>query len=166
MSEIVAQFGINPWLLAAQIVNFLVLLWLLKRMFYQPLLKIIEERRRMIAQSLERAAEIERKLEQVEQEQSRILNQAEVEAKKVIAEATKKADELIKEAEHQARTQAAQILHKAKLDQEAQRRKLYREIKAELAQLVVTSLEKILEDVLDQQTQRKIIQQTLRRIHD
>ncbi len=71
--DILNEFGIKPILLAAQVVNFLILLYILKRFLYKPILKVLNERKNKIADSLKNAEEIERKLVEIsEEEQKRI----------------------------------------------------------------------------------------------
>jgi len=50
--EILKEFGIQPTLLLAQIVNFLIILFVLKKFFYKPIIKVLDARKKRIEVSL------------------------------------------------------------------------------------------------------------------
>ena len=60
--EFLKDFGVNPILLLAQIVNFTVLLILLKKFFYKPILKVLEERKHKIETSVTQTQKNQNKL--------------------------------------------------------------------------------------------------------
>ena len=71
--EILKNFGIQPTLLLAQIVNFTIILFVLKKFFYKPITKVLEERKRRIEESLKNADEIEAKLQKTAEKTAQIL---------------------------------------------------------------------------------------------
>ncbi|NOY15014.1 MAG: F0F1 ATP synthase subunit B [bacterium] len=155
---------INWAQLIGQIINIFVLVWLLNRFLYKPLLKIIDERNKKIKEGLELA-------KKNQQERQKI---AELEKQK-LAEAERRVMAIMQQAKQEAAKQAKQIIQQAqaKASQEAekQRRLLLEEleqekdkIKQETAELVVTVTEKILSDVLDQKQRQEIINKQLQRL--
>ena len=64
--EIIRNFGIQPVLLLAQIVNFLIILYLLQKFFYKPIVKLLEQRKKRIEESLKNADLIEEKLKKTQ----------------------------------------------------------------------------------------------------
>ena len=97
MDEIIRVFGINWKLLAIQAVNFGLLLILLHRFLYKPLLKVIEERQMHIKKGVENAALAEQKLGEAEGQKRVILSDATGVAEAVIRKAEARATEI---AEH------------------------------------------------------------------
>lgn len=112
MSELIHQFGIEWKLLLAQIVNFFILLVVLKKFAYGPIMNILKERKKRIEEGLLAAEESQKKLGEAEKEKEAILTEArkeslgiiqksEVTAKKkegqILAEASKKADGIFQE---------------------------------------------------------------------
>lgn len=162
MDEVVKQFGVSPILLAAQIVNFLILLFLLKKFAYKPLLEMLQKRRDIIAQSLKNAQEIEQRLASVEEERSKQLKMAAEEAKQIISEATKAAGELMEES--RARTEQEILKLQAKNSElmERQKEQLQKEIRAELADLVVLGLEKVAKKTLTEREQKEMVETTIK----
>lgn len=162
MEEVVKQFGVSPILLAAQIVNFLILLFLLKKFAYKPLLEVLQKRQDTIAQALKNAQEIEEKLKSVEEEREKRLKKASEEAKSIIAEATKAASELMELSRVRTEQEILKLQVKNNELMERQKQQLQKEIRAELADLVVLGLEKVTKKVLSQKDQKDMVAQTIR----
>lgn len=162
--EILSEFGINGWLLAAQVVNFLILLFILKKFFYKPLLKVLDERKTKIAQSLKNAEEIEKTLAKTEEDREKRLDKATVEAKQIITEATSSATQIIEEAHTKASLDIEEMVKKGQAAIEAERERLHQEIKAELADIVGIALEKVTDKALTAKEQKVLIEKTVKDI--
>ena len=113
MNELIKQFGINWRLLLAQAVNFLVLLYILKRFAYTPILNMLRKRKEEIAKGIllrdeaeENLAQIgvlkETTIEEAKKEALEIVSKGEVIAKEkreaILAETVKKSEGIITEA--------------------------------------------------------------------
>ncbi len=159
--EVLKTFGVQPILLAAQVVNFLVLLFLLKKFAYKPILEILVKRREVIAKGLKDAANIEKRLLEIEEEREKKLKQAADEAKGLITDASKAATQLIAEAREKAQTDIAKMIKKSNEQMERERDQMKKEIKAELADLVVLGLEKVAQKTLTTSEQKEMVKQTV-----
>ena len=164
MDQILNQFGIKYILLLAQVVNFLVLLWILKRFLYKPILKVLEERKQRIAESLKNAEEIEKRLAETEKESEKKLSVASIEAKKILEETNKSVAQIIEEAHFRANKDMEEIVKKGQESINAEREKMHQEMREELAQIVVTALEKVTGKVITIKDQKKMIDDTVKRI--
>ena len=71
--EFLKEFGIQPTLLIAQIVNFLIILFILKKFFYKPIIKLLDDRKKKIEESLKNAELIEERLKQTEEKSAQII---------------------------------------------------------------------------------------------
>ncbi|MEK7092668.1 MAG: ATP synthase F0 subunit B, partial [Patescibacteria group bacterium] len=85
--EIIQQFGIQPIMLAAQAVNFLIILYVLKRFLYKPMLSVLKKRKDEIALGLRNAEEARILLEKTAEAEKNVLKLAQAQAKKMIDEA-------------------------------------------------------------------------------
>src|SRR3989304_5856480 len=85
--EFLKEFGIQPTLLIAQIVNFLIILFLLKKFFYKPIIKLLDDRKKKIEESLKNAEEIEERLKQTEEKSAQIIEEERRNSRNLIAEA-------------------------------------------------------------------------------
>lgn len=162
--EILTQFGVDLRLLIAQIINFTILLIVLKFILYKPILKMLEDRRNRIIEAEENAANIEKRLEKIEKEREKIVEDASKEATKLLEEATKNSGEIIAEAHEKASNDIESMVMKAK-DQIAQDRDQMRaEIRAELAELVTSAMTAVYAKKLTKSDQEEIIKQTLKSV--
>lgn len=162
MESFLKDFGIQPILLLAQIVNFLILLFLLKKFLYGPIVKVLDQRKQTIEESLKNAEKIEANLAKTEEDYDKKIEKAATEARKIVDEATKSASEIISEARTQASTEMQDILKKGQDSIEMERQKMQQEMRAELTQLVINTLEKVTGKVVSKKDQIDIIEKAVK----
>lgn len=144
MEQIVSVFGINWKLLLIQGVNFGLLLAVLYKFLYKPVLHMVDTRRLKIENAIRDAEKAEAELGQAEAEKARILR-----------EATMKGDDLIDAAKKHAETEEHNIMKDAHrkavhLLNEAERRtnrehdEMIQKAEREVARMAILSAEKIL----------------------
>ncbi len=164
MNEIVKEFGIQWPLLVASIVNFVILLFLMKKFLYKPVLKILDERKEMIEKSVKTAEQIEKDKEKTEERIKVSLRLANDEAMKVIARshasAEKAKDVIIKEAE----IKAGEIVEQAKEEIKRERERASAELKAESANLISEALKKIIIERKDDIDDERLIKEVAEKI--
>lgn len=159
--EILAKLGIDWKLLIAQAVNFLVLLWVLRRYAYGPLLRALEARTKRIEQGLKDAETSKSKLASVLDEERRILAKAREEAHTILTTAetrAKQRDSLMLE---DTKEKINRMIAEADQRLSENQAKLLREAKAELADLVLLSTQKVLGARVDAKLDRSVIEQSL-----
>lgn len=160
--EILQTFGIKPILLAAQAVNFIILLLILKRFLYKPILKVLDERKQKIAQSLKDAEEIEKRLEQITREREKRLDEAAKEAKGIISDATDGGNKIIKQAHEKAAKDIEKMVEKAQKSMELERDGLHREIRAELGDIVAAALERVANKTLTEKDKKELVERSVK----
>ena len=156
-----AQLGINGPFLLAQIINFIVLFLLLRRFLFPPLLRMLDERKRRIAEGLA-AADIARK--EAEAERARLMAQIEAERKEAqarIAAASAEAERVKAEIVAQAQREAEAIKAKAIAEAEAERQRILAEAHKQIAELTVLATERVVRRGLDESLQRRLIEDFL-----
>lgn len=160
--EVLAKLGIDWKLLIAQAVNFIVLLWVLRRYAYQPILKALEARTKKIEQGLKDAASSQERLQKVVEEE-----------KQVMAAAREEAHDILIKAEAGAKERDARMLQetKGKIDKmitdadahlAEEKARLVREAKAEISGLVITATERVLGGVVDAGVDTKLVDAALK----
>jgi F-type H+-transporting ATPase subunit b len=105
--EILQSLGIDWKLLLAQIINFLVILFLLKRFAYKPFLKILRDRKEIIKQGVEKSEKAEKMIQAIK-----------VKRDKILTNAQKKAQQLFKQNEKRGEEKALQIIEGAHKEKE------------------------------------------------
>jgi F-type H+-transporting ATPase subunit b len=130
-------FGVDWPHLTAQIVSFGIVCAVLYWFAYQPILRMLEERRRQIAQGLENTEKINAKLASIEAERQGILAEARVKAGEIVADARDVAKRLREQETQRAVASAEQILVKAREAGALEREIMLHELKREVGRLVV-----------------------------
>jgi F-type H+-transporting ATPase subunit b len=87
MTELLESLHIEWPLLIAQIVNFLILLAILGRFVYKPLMGILSQRREMIAQSVEKSQQLDAQFKEAQEHRAKELTKARREAQSIIVQA-------------------------------------------------------------------------------
>lgn len=164
MEKILSDFGINPILFAAQIVNFLVLLFILHKLLYKPVLKLLDERKKKIEESLANAEKIQKELEETELKREEILNQSINEAKKVVDEANVAAAQIHADAQAKAKADMEVMMEQGVQMIAGEKEKMKTEVKAEVAAMISMSMEKVLGKALDSKMQDKLVEDAVKTI--
>lgn len=138
--------GIGLWTLVA----FALLLVLLKRFAWKPILASIDERDKKIKDALERAATIQQESEQQMAEQRKVLVQAQEQASRILGDARKNADAIRDQLVEQAQNEKSKIIRSATDEIESMKHQIKTELREFSAELAVNAAEKILKDQLDQ----------------
>ena len=158
------QFGINAWLLAAQIVNFGLVVFVLYKLAYKPILKVLDDRREKIENSLKQAEAVEHRTEELEKEVDAKLKKAKKEADAIVAEAREVAEKSRNDLMVKTNNEVTKMMEKAKQDIENQKERMMDDIKQYVVQTSLLVVEKILSEKLDKGTQEKLVQESLKEI--
>lgn len=131
-------------MLLAQIVNFLIILFVLKKFFYKPIVRALEDRKKRIEESLANAQVIEEKLQKTDEKTNQILEETRNNAQIIIAQAKEEAARVV----DQATVEARQIIEAAKIEAKAQmeieRHQLEKQLERQTMGLVVAVVKKVL----------------------
>ena len=147
--DALANLGIDIKLLTAQVINFALLLLILRRFAYQPMLQLMDERSARIEQGLKDAEAAAKKLRSVEEEEKMILAGARQQAKELLVETDRAAKErdTIKLSETEARIKKLLSDAEAKLADD--RTRMVEDAKRELSETVMLAVEKLLKEKAD-----------------
>lgn len=164
MQEILNQFGVQPILLLAQIVNFLIVLYLLKRFALKPILQVLKDRQTTIADSLKNAEKAQEALDKATEKEKEILTLAQEQAKSTLQDARLQAADIAKTAEDSTREQVERMLTDAhkKIDKQTE------DAEKQLAQKVTTiaadMLKSSLKGMLDDKEQEKVVERATKNL--
>lgn len=156
--------GLNGALLISQIVNFVLLIILLKRFAYEPVLKMLEERSDKIAKSLEEAKRIEEELKNTEETKISEIRKAKEEAQDIVKKAYETATINEQKSIDETKRKTQEIVQHAKEEIQREKDKSVREAKEEISELAIQIAEKIIKKNLDADTQKKLAEETLSKI--
>lgn len=157
-------FGFNSWLFFSQIISFCIVAYLLQKFAYQPILNVLEERRKKIAEGLANAEKIRQQLAESEQRYQEILAKANLEAQKMIDEARTSAAAVKEKETQRAIGEAEQILAKAREAAALEHTKMLTELKREVGRLVIGTTAKVTGKVLNADDQKRLSDEAAREI--
>ena len=150
------KLGINWGLLIAQLFNVAVLVWLLTRYLYGPVLNMLNERTRRIQESLQDAEQVKEQLARAKQDYDAELARARQEAAGILAQAQERARAQEQEIVAQARTEAERIRTEAREQAVQERDQLLRDLKSQMAELVTMTATRVLGEELKSNHDRLI----------
>lgn len=159
--EVLHKLGIDWKLLIAQGVNFLVLLFILKRFVYKPMLAFLEERAKKIEAGLHNADAASKALEKAESEQKRLLAEAQKEARGIVEEALAVAKRRDAEQLEKTKAEIASLLETSQKNITEEKERALREAKAELGELVILATQKLTGAKIDAAADNDLIKKAL-----
>ncbi len=162
--EILYNFGFQPILFFAQIVNFLIIYLVLKKYLYKPVLKILQDRRQQIEEGIKKAEESARLLEETVQKEEKILKEAQEKAKKLIEEAKAQRDAIIKQTEEDTKKQVDAMLQEARSQIAYETKLAEKRIAINISKIAVEFLEKSLHDLFGEKEQEVVIKNAIKQI--
>lgn len=161
MGEFFSAFGVDPLKLAFQIVNFLLLLYLLNRFLFQPVLGRLDERQARITKGLEQAEAAARDRALARAEREAAVAEARREAQEMIARATKIADDSRAEIVATARAEAEKLTVRAREEITAEKERAIAELRGQVADLALEAAGKLVRSEMSGATQRRLVEEFL-----
>ena len=158
MGETLQTLGIQWPKLIAQVVNFAIVLFVLWKFAYRPVLAMLELRREKVAESIANADKIKEELAATEAKRLEVLNQANDQANKLIEEARAAAARVQAQETQRAIAMAEQIVAKAREATTQDHAKMLIELKREVGRLVVQTTAAVTGKVLTPEDQRRLIE--------
>ncbi len=138
------QLGIEWELLASQIVNFLLLMVILRLTLYEPVLRMLEQRKERISQSMKDAERVASAAQEAEAEKSRVLDAARREAQEIRAQATRDTEKIAQEIRSRAEQDATEVRMKAQEDAQKQVQTALSDANRQIAELAILATEQLL----------------------
>ena len=162
MESLIDTFHIDIKLLIAQTINFAIVISVLYFFALKPLIQVMKDRTMKIEKSLEDAKKIEEKLSKTDQEYNKAIGKAKKEANIIMEKANAAAEEKKQDLIKKAKDEIGQIINKEKEQMQIEKARTLKEIKKETADLVVVSLEKILQEKMDNKKDSELIKKIVK----
>jgi len=156
-----AALGIQWQQLLTQLFSFLILIGLLWRFAYRPILNALDARSERVRASMAQADRIERQLAETEQRNEQILTEARREAQQIVVNARELGDKQIAQARDAARDEAQKQLQISLAQLRAEEQRAKNELRQEYADLVIRAASRVVRQELDPRKHVTLIDQTL-----
>ena len=154
----------DPGLFIWTILTFLVLLWLLAKFAWRPLLQALESRQELIRKSLDDAQEARRELERLHVESAQILKEARVQADSIISQTRSDGERLREEMRQKARAEADTIVRTAERQIQLETARALQQIRHEAADLSVMIASKLIQRNLSKEDNERLIEDALSQV--
>jgi F-type H+-transporting ATPase subunit b len=164
MSGILQIFGVEWPAFIAQCIAFVLVLFILKRYAFGPIIIILEERRRRIAEGQENAEKIKKQLAESERKYQEILDRANTQAQALINDARASSDALAQRRQEEAAAEAARIIDRAHQATVQEHDRVLNEVKRELGRLVIDTTSRVTGKILTSEDRRRIDEETASQI--
>jgi len=158
------KFGLDLPHFGAQVISFLIVAGALYVFAYKPILKVLEERRQRIAESLANAQKIKEELAKTSIARQEVLSLANDQANQLIEEARAAAARVQEQETQRAIATAEQIIAKAREAAAADYARMLAELKREVGRLVVETTAKVSGKVLTADDQQRLAEETNRQL--
>jgi F-type H+-transporting ATPase subunit b len=164
VEQIARTFGVDWSHLVAQIISFSIVCLLLHRFAYKPILKMLEERRQQITTGIVESEKIKAELSQTEILRRETILKAEAQATELIEGAHAAAARMKEQETQEAIAVAEQIIAKSRETARQDHARMLTELKLEVGRLVVQATAKITGKILTADDQRRLAEETSRRL--
>ena len=154
----------DPGLFIWTILTFLVLVTLLAKFAWRPLLEALERRQKTIAQALEDAQKARQELERLQKESQQMMMAARNEADAIISRSRSDAEVLREELKQKSRAEAAAIVKNAERLIQQETARAVQQIRQEAVDLSVTIASKILQRQVSKEDNEALIEETLKQV--
>jgi F-type H+-transporting ATPase subunit b len=138
------QLGITWPLLLSQIFNFLLLIVILRAVLYEPVLKMLTQRKDRIAQSMREAERVAAAAQEAEADKAKVLDVARREAQDIRSQAARDAEKIAQEIRSRAEQEATELRMKAQEDAQKQVAIAMTDANKQIAELAILATEQLL----------------------
>ena len=161
MEAIATTLGLNWQGLLWHLANFVVLLWLLQRFLFKPVVGMLDARSQRVRDSMEQADQARRAAEQAEADRQTLLAETRREAEQIRARADEQAKRILADADARAKERQQLVEQQAEATARQIEERVMAQVRAQLADLVVTAVDRVTRGALDANAQRGLVQQFL-----
>ena len=158
--------GINPWTALFTFCNFMITFLLLKKFFFKPVKKMIDDRQKEIDGMYADADEAKKNAQMAETQYAQKLREANTEASAIISQAAQTAREKGDSILAEARQEAARMKEKAEDDIRLEQKKAVNQMKDEISHMAVAIAAKVAQKEIREQDHEALIEQFIEKLGD
>lgn len=161
MKEVLYNIGFDWQVALANLVNFLIIFWVLKKWVFGPVGALMDKRQETIEQGVSQAHDAKEQLANAQQASEDLVKQSKQDANQIIAEAQEKADAVVAGASEKADAKAQGIIDDAHVKIDQDRKNMEKDLFAKTASLVTLGVQKILDEDLTAEQNERVTKRAL-----
>ena len=155
------SFGLFFWVA----IIFVILIVLMRKFAWKPILEALNDREEGISKALEAAANAKKELEQLNEDNERIIKEARAERDTMLKEAREIKDKIVTDAKEEANEQAEVIITNAKNAIEIEKQAALAELKSEIAGISISIAKKVIKSELaSEAAQLELVEKSLKEV--
>ena len=158
------KLGIEPKLLLAQIVNFILFFILVKKFIVKPFIQFLDQEKKKDKEKEDALTKIKKSEEQLTEQERKLKDKAKRELDAILIEAKKDGQQIRADILKQAEIDAEEIKTSMKKQLDEERERLYKDIREKIADVSLYLVNEGLKEALDVETKRKITERILRNL--
>lgn len=162
--EIIKNFGVDWYLLGAQIINFLILFFLLKKFAYKPIFEMLQKRKETIQESIKNAEDAKLALEKATEQEKKILKKAQESAQQILTDAKAQADQLLEETKERTHTEVEKMISEAKEKMAQDTKEMQKQLAVSTAALAVDMVKDVVSGVFTEKEQKEMVEKMTKKI--
>lgn len=157
------QLGIDVQVILFQVANFFILLYILKRFLYKPVIDMLEKRKQTVIQNQQLKEDLDKKMDDIHKQQESLLAETREEARGIMDQAREQGEQIQESLRAEGKKQADQIVEKGQQEVEQLKDSIKREMREEVSTIAVNVTQKVLEEQLTPEQKTKITEDAIRR---
>lgn len=163
-AAVLGTFGLRGDVFAAQLVNFLLVLLVLWKFAYKPIMKMLAEREAKIAKSVVDAEAIEHRVREFEVEREALLTAARKEAQQIVTEAMAQSDVRRNEMIDAAKREVERVIAKGKAALETDREAMLRDVRKDIVDIAMKAAARILHEGVTEKKSQSLAEEVVRKM--
>ena len=161
MDLITPDFGLFFW----QIIVFLILVFLLTKFAWKPIMKAVDEREKTINDSLQAAEQAKVEMLHLKEDNKKMMQEAREERDQMLRDAQAMKKRLMDEASQEAAKKSSEMIEKAQATIQSEKKMAIKELKSQVGMLSVEIAEKVLKSELkDEKAQKSLVEKMLKEV--
>lgn len=153
--------GVNGTFLLIQIINVCILIFVLNKIVYKPVLQLLEKRKKKIEEGLVLTEKLQKEQEKLEVHKKKIIEEANLESRLIIDNARKSAKVVEGTLLKEAKIKADNVVEKGKADLVIRQKEMEKMLQTKMIDAVMSLTQKLIGDILDQDKKQLLIKKRL-----
>ncbi|MBT4153464.1 MAG: F0F1 ATP synthase subunit B [Candidatus Magasanikbacteria bacterium] len=159
--ETLGKIGFDWRMGLFNLINFLIIYWVLKRYAFGPIMKVINERQEKMKEGMDNYKKSQSELQMAEQKAQGIIDEAKVAANKVVEQSHDDSKQVAEDMKNKAKTEIESLIAQAKKNIDIDKQDMKDTLRKETVELVVLAVEKVLGERMDGKKDETYIQEIL-----
>jgi len=154
------------WTFVFNLINFGILLYLLKRLLFKPALEYLDRRREQVAGRIKRAKEDEQRAEELAKQRLDQLQQARDESRHIIEQGREQAESLVAQGKQDAKSEAHRILESARSQIAQEKDEMQQDLRKAYAEIAVMGASQVLHREINPEDHRRLLDELLEGVEE